>query len=171
MNDGYQRTSSAPNRGAPGSHPQSPPDRPPHPLPEHLPAGVPRGWSDSPGLVPSLETACSPGANLISSAVRMRAISVDVKWTVMSSLEMGMFIRTRRWEQGVRSGPGLPGSPHHRTTWSLRALEAGPCPCPSEVGWMGVLPAFAFTPGSPPSSELRILLAAEKVQVQLKTVA
>lgn len=39
----------------------------------------------------------SPGASLISSAVRMRAISVDVKWTVMSSLEMGMFIRTRRW--------------------------------------------------------------------------
>lgn len=39
----------------------------------------------------------SPGASLISSAVRMRAISVEVKCTVMSSLDMGMFMRTRRW--------------------------------------------------------------------------
>lgn len=45
-------------------------------------------------LLPRLP--CSPGASLISSAVRMRAMSVDVKWTVMSSLEMGMFMRTRR---------------------------------------------------------------------------
>lgn len=40
----------------------------------------------------------------MSSAVRMRAISVDVKWTVMSSLEMGMFMRTRRWGQGAGQG-------------------------------------------------------------------
>lgn len=38
----------------------------------------------------------SPVASLISRAVRIRAISVDVKWTVRSSGEMGMFIRTRR---------------------------------------------------------------------------
>lgn len=50
------------------------------------------------------KAACSPGASLMSSAVRMRAISVDVKWTVMSSLEIGMFMRTRRWGQGTGQG-------------------------------------------------------------------
>lgn len=37
-----------------------------------------------------------PEASLISRAVRMRAIRVEVKWTVLSSA-MGMFILTRRW--------------------------------------------------------------------------
>ena len=39
-----------------------------------------------------------PEASLISSAVRIRAIRVEVKWTVLSSA-MGMFILTRRWEE------------------------------------------------------------------------
>lgn len=59
------------------------------------------GWGGRTALLcaphPHPGLPLSPGASLISSAVRMRAISVDVKWTVMSSLEMGMFIRTRRW--------------------------------------------------------------------------
>lgn len=37
----------------------------------------------------------SPDASLISRAVRMRAIRVEVKWTVLSSA-MGMFIFTNR---------------------------------------------------------------------------
>lgn len=37
-----------------------------------------------------------PDANLISRAVRIRAISVEVKCTVLSSA-MGMFIFTKRW--------------------------------------------------------------------------
>lgn len=42
----------------------------------------------------------SPDASLISRAVRMRAIRVEVKWTVLSSA-MGMFIFTNRWN-GLR---------------------------------------------------------------------
>lgn len=40
----------------------------------------------------------SPDASLISRAVRIRAISVEVKCTVLSSA-MGMFIFTNRWEE------------------------------------------------------------------------
>lgn len=66
---------------------------------------------------------------MISSAVRMRAISVDVKWTVMSSLEMGMFMRTRRWEQG-----------------QVRARLAGvPPPSPSVLRPLEVTPAAPGT--------------------------
>lgn len=37
-----------------------------------------------------------PADNLISSAVLINAISVDVKWTVRSVSEIGMFILTKR---------------------------------------------------------------------------
>lgn len=40
-----------------------------------------------------------PDASLISSAVRMRAMRVEVKCTVLSSA-MGMFILTSRWGDG-----------------------------------------------------------------------
>lgn len=40
----------------------------------------------------------APDASLISRAVRMRAIKVDVKWTVLSSA-MGIFILTKRCRQ------------------------------------------------------------------------
>lgn len=39
-----------------------------------------------------------PEASLISRAVRISAIRVDVKWTVLSSA-MGMFILTSRWRE------------------------------------------------------------------------
>lgn len=45
----------------------------------------------------------SPDASLISRAVRIRAISVEVKCTVLSSA-MGMFIFTRRWEEWKQRG-------------------------------------------------------------------
>lgn len=44
------------------------------------------------------ESGTSPEASLISSAVRIRAMSVEVKWTVLSSA-MGMFILTNRWKE------------------------------------------------------------------------
>lgn len=40
----------------------------------------------------------SPDASLMSRAVRIRAISVEVNWTVLSSA-IGMFILTKRWEE------------------------------------------------------------------------
>lgn len=43
---------------------------------------------------------CWPEASLISKAVRIRAIKVDVKWTVLSSA-MDMFILTRRYREGM----------------------------------------------------------------------
>lgn len=55
-------------------------------------------------------TSLSPEASLISRAVRIKAISVDVKWTVKSSGEIGMFIRTRRWREkrgGCERGSGF----------------------------------------------------------------
>lgn len=45
----------------------------------------------------------SPDANLIWRAVRIRAISVEVKCTVLSSA-MGVFIFTKRWEEGKQRG-------------------------------------------------------------------
>lgn len=47
----------------------------------------------------------SPDASLISRAVRIRAISVEVKCTVLSSA-MGMFILTNRWEEGEQKRRG-----------------------------------------------------------------
>lgn len=44
-----------------------------------------------------------PDANLISRAVRIRAISVEVKCTVLSSA-MGMFIFTKRWYEWKQRG-------------------------------------------------------------------
>lgn len=60
-------------------------------------AGSKRAKDGLASALPSPGPPDSPGASLISSAVRMRAISVEVKCTVMSSLDMGMFMRTRRW--------------------------------------------------------------------------
>ena len=45
----------------------------------------------------------SPDASLISRAVRIKAISVEVKCTVLSSA-MGMFIFTKRWEEWRQIG-------------------------------------------------------------------
>lgn len=63
---------------------------------------------------------------MISSAVRMRAISVDVKWTVMSSLEMGIFMRTRRWEQGAGQGQAGRVPPEPLSAEALEVSPAGP---------------------------------------------
>ncbi len=48
----------------------------------------------------------SPDASLISRAVRIRAISVEVKCTVLSSA-MGMFIFTNRWEEWKQRGGAM----------------------------------------------------------------
>lgn len=48
----------------------------------------------------------SPDASLISRAVRIKAISVEVKCTVLSSA-MGMFIFTSRWEEGEQRGGAM----------------------------------------------------------------
>lgn len=54
----------------------------------------------------------SPDASLISRAVRIRAISVEVKCTVLSSA-IGMFIFTKRWEEweAREEGPWTRNSP------------------------------------------------------------
>lgn len=48
----------------------------------------------------------SPDASLISRAVRIRAISVEVNCTVLSSA-MGMFIFTNRWEEWKQRGGAM----------------------------------------------------------------
>lgn len=50
--------------------------------------------------------SCSPDPSLISRAVRIRAIRVEVKWTELSSA-MGMFIFTNRWEEWKQRGGAL----------------------------------------------------------------
>lgn len=69
---------------------------------------------------------------MISSAVRMRAISVDVKWTVMSSLEMGMFMRTRRWGRGAGQGQACRVPPEHSVR---RPLAVSPAVPGARGGW------------------------------------